>query len=135
MIRELTTEVDRFAASLEELVGDIPPACQEKGGESVARCVRKAAKELRGGTYGAGGVHEWSDRYMSGFTSHVEKGVVTTGEVGNKKEPGLVHLLEKGHATPAGRRSRAFPHMEPAFEVMADEFIKDFERSIGEALK
>lgn len=133
--RHLTTDVERFAATLQELIGDIPAECQKRGGDAVAKCVRKTAKELRSGTYGSAGASEWSEKYMGGFTSSVTRGVETVGEVGNKKRPGLVHLLEKGHATPAGRRTRAFPHMEPAFESMAAEFVKEYGDAIGEALK
>ena len=134
MDRFITVGIDSFAVGLERLVGDIPAACQDKGGEAVAKSVRKTAKELRAGDYGSSGKHQWSDRYMSGFSAHVEKGAMTTGEIGNKNKPGLVHLLEKGHATLTGRRTRAYPHMAPAFDAMAEEFVELYEKAIGEAL-
>lgn len=134
MSRDLTVDIDRFAIGLEQLVGDIPLECQEKGGEVVAKSVRKTAKELRSGKYGSAGKHEWSEEYMSGFSSHVEKGVETVGEVGNKNKPGLVHLLEKGHLTLTGRRTKAYPHMAPAYEAMAAEFVDEYEKAIGEAI-
>jgi len=135
MGRNETCDVDNFAAALESLVSDIPPACIDKGGEAVAQSVRKTAKELRGGAYGSSGLHQWSDKYMSGFSSHVDKGVKTVGEVGNKNKPGLVHLLEKGHLTLTGRRTRAYPHMAPAFDAMSEDFIERYEKAIGEALE
>lgn len=135
MGRSAFCELDGFARALEELVGDIPPACAEKGGEAVAKSVRKTAKELRGGSYGSAGKHKWSEEYMSGFSSHVEKGFETVGEVGNKNKPGLVHLLEKGHATLTGRRTTAYPHMAPAFDAMSEDFVKEFEKAIAEALQ
>lgn len=135
MGRSAFCELDGFARALEELVGDIPSACAEKGGEAVAKSVRKTAQELRSGTYGSAGRHKWSDEYMGGFSSHVEKGYKTVGEVGNKEKPGLVHLLEKGHATLTGRRTRAYPHMAPAFDSMAEEFIKEYEKAIVDALE
>lgn len=134
MARDLTVDLDSFAIGLEQLVGDIPAACQEKGGDVVAKSVRKAAKELRGGKFGSAGKHAWSEEYMGGFASHVERGVETVGEVGNKNKPGLVHLLEKGHATLTGRRTTAYPHMAPAFEAMSAEFVDEYEKAIGEAI-
>lgn len=135
MGRELTRNIDAFAAGLEELIGDIPAACAEKGGEAVEKSVRKTAKELRSGTYGSSGKHEWSKEYMSGFSSHVEHGMETVGEVGNKNKPGLVHLLEKGHLTLTGRRTTAYPHMAPAFDAMANEFVEEYKKAIGAALE
>ena len=135
MPNEYYCGVDNFAASLESLLGTMSKNCQEKGGKAVAKAVRKTAKDLRGGAYGSSGVHKWSAEYMGGFKAHVSNGIVTTGEIGNKAKPGLVHLLEKGHATLTGRRTRAFPHMEPAFNAMSDEFVEEYKKAIGEALK
>lgn len=135
MGRNLTRDIDAFAAGLEELIGDIPAACAEKGGDAIAKSVRKTASELRSGTYGSSGKHKWSPEYMGGFTSHVERGMETVGEVGNKNKPGLVHLLEKGHLTLTGRRTTAYPHMAPAFDAMAEDFIEEYKKAIGEALQ
>ena len=135
MGRSAYCDLDTFATALENLVGDIPAACTEKGGEAVAQSVRKAAQELRGGKYGSGGKTKWSDKYMSGFSSHVDKGVETVGEVGNKNKPGLVHLLEKGHLTLTGRKTTAYPHMAPAFDAMADDFVDRYKQAIGDALE
>ena len=56
-----------------------------------------------------------------------ESGVV--GEVGNRKYPGLVHLLEKGHAKTGGGRVRAIPHVKTA----ADQGEKMLEK-LGNAV-
>ena len=135
MAKNLTVDIDAFAIGLEQLVGDIPLVCAEKGGDAVAKATRKTAKELRSGAFGSGGRHDWSKEYMSGFTSHVDRGYETVGEVGNKNKPGLVHLLEKGHATLTGRRTKAYPHMAPAFEVMSAEFVEEYKKAIGRALE
>lgn len=135
MGRSINCDIDNFAVALESLVSDIPPACVEKGGEAVEQSVRKTAKELRGGAYGSAGKRAWSGEYMSGFSSHVKRGIETVGEVGNKNKPGLVHLLEKGHLTLTGRKTRAYPHMAPAFDAMSDDFVERYEKAIGEALE
>lgn len=131
----MTVDVDAFATGIERLVGKIPKNCQQEGGDAVAKVTRKTARELSAGTYGSGGLHEWSERYMSGFKAHVTRGEKTVGEVGNKNKPGLVHLLEKGHLTLTGRKTRAYPHMAPAFDAMSEEFITEYEKAIGRALE
>lgn len=133
-MRNLTVPVDAFARGIEELIGDIPYACQEKIGKATERAIREGVNTVKDHA-SAGGVHEWSADYIEGFQSHVTKGIVTEGEIGNKNKPGLVHLLEKGHVTINGRRTRAFPHMAPAFTEIQQDFIDKVEKAVGEALK
>lgn len=130
----ITCDLDSFARGIDELIGDIPEKCSDKVGKATERATRKGVRTVK--SYASeGGIHEWSDRYVGGFSSHVDrKGPVTIGQIGNKKEPGLVHLLEKGHATPAGRRTRAFPHMAPAFDEITQDFVEMASRAIEEAI-
>ena len=135
MGRNVTCDLDRFAAGIDKLVGDLPSACHEAMGDAVTKSTRLAAKRLRGELTDGIGKTEWSEAYRSGFTSHVDKSETeTVGEVGNKNKPGLVHLLEKGHATLTGRRTQAYPHMEPAFEEMANDFIDRVDKAVGKAI-
>ena len=135
MAKNATVDWLNFSAGVESVLGDIPKSCSQKVGKAVQQSVRKTAKELRSGAYGSAGKHAWSDRYMSGFSSHSSIGGMTPeGEVGNKNKPGLVHLLEKGHLTMAGRRTRAYPHMAPAFDEMEEDFMERAQKAIGEAL-
>ena len=131
MPRDITCDLDAFARSLEELIGDIPEAVQDKVNKAVGQSTRSGVKTVRRHA----SEHGWSDDYTKGFTSHVKNGMVAEGEIGNKSKPGLVHLLEKGHATITGRRTRAFPHMAPAFDEIQGDFIDRVDRAVGEALK
>lgn len=133
MPRDLTTDIDGFARGIEELLGDIPASCQEKVGKAVEQSTRRGVKTVKQHA-AKGGVHGWSEEYVGGFSSRIERGAVTVGEIGNKEKPGLVHLLEKGHATLTGRRTRAFPHMAPAFDEIQDEFVERAMKAIGEAI-
>lgn len=131
----MTCDADAFAASLESLIGDIPDAVAEAAGKAVGQSVRKGAKQLRGKYTDGIGRHPWSAEYRGGFSSHVDKGGrVTTGEIGNKAKPGLVHLLEKGHATLTGRRTGKFGHMDPAFQEIQEDFVERVGKAVGEAL-
>jgi len=136
MGRNVTCDLDRFAAGFDELIGDLPEACGDALEDSVRKSVRQAAKSLRGELTDGIGKNDWSDEYRQGFTSHVDRsGPTVVGEVGNKNKPGLVHLLEKGHATLTGRRTQAYPHMEPAFEEMSSDFIDRAGKAVGRAIR
>ena len=126
--------VDNFAITLERLLGSVAKATSEKTSEAVERATKKGVSTVRKKAK-ATGKHPWSNRYVNGFTSNVERGVRASGEIGNKNEPGLVHLLEKGHATLTGRRTNAYPHMAPAFEEIQQDFIKMVGDAVQDALE
>lgn len=131
---EYTCDVDTFAATLDDILGDVALKCNDKVSRAVEQSTRKGVKTVKAKAKETG-VHKWSDEYVGGFSSHIKKGAMSEGEIGNKAKPGLVHLLEKGHATLTGRRTRAFPHMAPAFEEMQDDLIERVEKAVGEALR
>jgi len=134
MGRNVMVPLDAFARGIEQLVGDIPESCRNAANKATAQATRKGVKTVK--QYAKkGGRTKWSDEYVGGFQSHVEKGVVAVGEIGNKAKPGLVHLLEKGHYTLTSRRTQAFPHLAPAFDEIKDDFVERMEREVGGALK
>lgn len=123
-----------FAATLEDLLKDTIDPCNDNVRKAVEQSTREGVKTVRSKAGGTG-KHPWSDRYIKGFRANIENGhYQTTGEIGNKNKPGLVHLLEKGHATLTGRRTKAYPHMAPAFEEIEQDFIERVEDAIDMAL-
>lgn len=62
------------------------------------------------------------------------KGKSVFGEVGNADVPGLVHLLEKGHAKVGGGRVAAIPHVAPVADDMFDELEDAIAKAIDDAL-
>jgi len=133
MPKNVTVDWTNFDIGLKELIGDIPIACSEEVGKAVAKSTRKGVKAVKSHA-SKGGKHKWSGEYVGGFSSRVTKGIETTGEIGNRAKPGLVHLLEKGHATLTGRRTNAYPHMAPAFDEIKDEFYEEVANAVGRAL-
>lgn len=72
--------------------------------------------------------------YKTGFAYKVnrESRSVTTGVIYNRKYPGLVHLLEKGHNTIGGGRAQAKPHL--AVAETQEELWKQLSDEIDEAI-
>ena len=135
MGRNETVDWLDLEVGIDRVLGDIPQSCAREVGKAVQQSVRKTARELRSGEYGHEGLHVWSEEYMGGFSSRARtSGMTPEGEVGNRKKPGLVHLLEKGHLTPAGRRTNAYPHMLPAFTAMEEDFVERAKKAVGKAL-
>ena len=133
-MKEYLADIDQFSIALEQLVADVAQGVGTASEKAVMQSVRKGAKTVKQKARGIGR-HPWSEEYIGGFSSHVERGSVTTGEIGNKSKPGLVHLLEKGHQTiNHGRKTAEFPHMAPAFEEIQEDYIERMEQYVDIAL-
>lgn len=131
MARNVTCGIDAFAKGIDELIGDLPAGCTDALERSTRTATRVTAQLLQGEYTQGIGLHPWSDEYRSGFSADVKRDVFEVeGEVGNRNKPGLVHLLEKGHATLTERRTRAYPHMAPAFDDMVEIFEEEVEREL-----
>lgn len=98
---------------------------QTRAGEAVVRrAAQKSAKVLRDGSATPRDRGEYAKGFTSRKTSSSDDIVeYTVGNAG--REAPLVPLLENGHelvyfGRPTGTRTRAFPHVAPAFEEGAD---------------
>lgn len=127
MARNITVEADRFAMALDEIVRGVDEGVAKR----MPECVTKACRKGKDATKRAAPVS--TGAYRKGFSYRVRKsdgGRDVSGEIGNKDLPGLVHLLEKGHATIGGGRVQGYPHVS----VGADEAFAVLEESIGKAV-
>lgn len=128
-----SVDADRFAVALTGILEGVSSRIEEGMPQAVRRSCQKGAKEARrlartrlGGT----------GRYAKGFRYKVKGGgAKVTGEVGNASLPGLVHLLEKGHATIGGGRVAGRPHLSDAADAAGRELVESVEglveRSLG----
>lgn len=111
----------------QEVVDDMKAACLECAKTAAADLkvtspYRRHKKGTKGGHYRTG--WDVSVLYESNSTIRVA--------IHNKKKPGLVHLLEHGHAKKNGGRTKALPHVEPEERklegMITQEVVQRFKR-------
>ena len=130
MTRNVTVSPDGFAAALEDILNDIDYDCAE----AIEAPVKEAAKS------GRDQLREVQDPRMTGEYaqgwSFTTKGKAKSvfAEIGNKRKPGLAHLLEKGHAKVGGGRVPSHPHIDPVAQKVFDELEESVSKAIGGAL-
>lgn len=71
-------------------------------------------------------------KYNRGWRKKTEEGARYVHATISNKEYQLTHLLEYGHATRNGGRTRAFPHIAPVEAYCNKEFEKRVEQVIKE---
>ncbi|MBQ9955296.1 MAG: HK97 gp10 family phage protein [Eggerthellaceae bacterium] len=124
-----TCGIDDFARSLEDILGDVNADVRLVAQSAVKESARKGRlsvrKHARKQGPHAGGL-KITGEYIKGWTYKVvstEDGYAA--EIGNKRKPGLAHLLEKGHAKVGGGRDvPAYPHIADAAEETFEELAK-----------
>lgn len=125
-LHEISVDCDRFHYGFDALLMDIGPALVD----SLPTAARKACQTARKTAKGM--APKKTGRYAGSLTYTVRgKGAGVMGEVGSKELPGLVHLLEKGHAKVGGGSVQGFLHMAPGF----DEAVPVFEKTLLEGLE
>ena len=119
---------------LSRAVATVLEEYQESVIETVQRVTSEVAKEGLSKVKAASpvsGKSPKSSAYKSGWTKKVVTNRMgASAIIYNGKYPGLVHLLEKGHALRNGGRSTAFPHVAPVEEWMNSELQKRIKEAI-----
>lgn len=117
-----------FGRIMSTLISDYENDVNSAQKRTVQKVTRWGAKELRNGA----SVPVKTGEYKAGFTSTVDiKRTGAFGTVYNKAKPGLVHLLEKGHAKVGGGRVKAYPHVAPVAEQMFAKLENELESEVS----
>lgn len=96
--------------AITQAVGEYGRELDEQVRKDVSAAARTARKEIS--EISARSLHKSGD-YAGSWAVGDDSGSFGCKKVVYSKKPGLPHLLEKGHATRNGGRSRAYPHVAP----------------------
>lgn len=123
-----------MSVDLSKAVATILDDYEESVIDTVQRVTEDLAKEGLQKVKSASPVSGKSPKrsaYKSGWRKKVATNRIgASAIIYNEKYPGLVHLLEKGHALRNGGRTAAKPHVAPVQEWMNDELIKRIKEAI-----
>ncbi len=130
-----TIPVDQLASTIMEGLEEYADLINEDMKADVKKAAETVKKEVKANAP----VHsdDYPNRKRKPGTYKKSWRQKITKESGNvleitvySSQPGLTHLLEKGHAKRGGGRTRAFPHIAPAEQKGIDQLERDIERDI-----
>ncbi len=120
--------LDDFGNIVARIIDDYETGVKSAETRSVQKITRWGAKELRS----SASVPVRTGKYKAGFTSTVnKKRTGAFGVVYNKTAPGLVHLLEKGHAKVGGGRVAGRAHVAPVATQMFTKLEEDLKSEVS----
>lgn len=121
------TPLDRLAATIQNELADYAVGVTESVKEATRKVTRAGVKAVRAEARSK----FKGDRYWRGWTSTFETGKHSSqGVIYNADEYQVAHLLEHGHATRGGERTKVDgrPHIEPVEEMIEQQFEQEVER-------
>lgn len=129
MSSTVTTNIDGFHETLSQMCKEVVEQDVEALRKNVRSACRVTTSELHktspkqtSGSHAGQYARGWRSKTEVGGDGHI------TGTVYNATDYQLTHLLEKGHelfylGVDTGHRTRAYPHIEPAYETGKQELL------------
>lgn len=127
----ITCKPSEFAAVVAAQLQDYSVETMRKIAKETETCAKDCVEELKRTSprrKGKGG--GWYARSWTNQKEMKSGGLVTTCTVHNKDHYRLTHLLENGHETRDGGRTRAFPHIAPAEQRVVAVYVRRVKEAI-----
>lgn len=117
--------IENLSAEIASTISDYT----KKVSQSIEKEVDASAKQLLNEV--RANAPKKTGGYAKGFkTKKVKRQGEAVRILHNAKKPGLVHLLELGHAKRSGGRVASRPHLRPAYDRMEPAFLRRIENII-----
>ena len=114
--------LNSYTNDISEAISEIILETAEEGRQMLRN--NKSTYHVRTGKYNKG----WKVKKTVGNS-------FTHAKIYNSTSGQLTHLLENGHATRNGKRTKAFPHIAPVEEYVIDKVTKNIEKTIKQGGK
>ena len=124
-------KIEELESTLREYINEYKENIQEDVKETTDAIVKEAVNELKETSPKGKGTRK--NPYYKGWTKQAgkENKGRYTAKIHNKTNYQLTHLLEFGHATRNGKRTKAIPHVRPVEE----KYNKLYEKKLTTVIK
>jgi len=119
-IDSLTKEIMKALENYSDDISEVVEEVSNKVGKEAVSEIKKTSPKKYG-------------RYAKGWKLKKDKLGKNrySVKIHNKTDYQLTHLLEFGHATRNGKKTKAIPHIRPVEEKYSKEYEKELKRKIG----
>lgn len=115
------TSAERLSADIDEILKEYQMGVYDGVDEALKKLASKGRNAVKRNARSV--ISKKRRKYSNGWAYKVEKSsnlLAASAVIYQKSVPGLVHLLEHGHATVNGGRTRALVHVKPVEDELAD---------------
>lgn len=121
---------------LDEAIREQLETYNEEIRQNISKNLKEVAEKTADTLKQGGSYQERTGKYTPDWSVTARKTSAIQGEnysVHNRKHYQLTHLLEKGHVTRSGSRTRAFPHILPAEQAAQELAVEAVEKAVRDA--
>lgn len=123
--KEVVNTMKQYTKDVVEGINKKVKELGDKGASELQKVVLPNASEI--GTANPSERRQWKNYSKSWENNYTEGTNYAQSTIRNRKYYPLTHLLEYGHSTIDGKRTRAFKHLEPVETELDNQLLKDAE--------